>query len=113
MLELGLDPDLALEALGAHGGRDLGAEDLDGDRTVVPEVPGAEHDTHASVTDLAVDLVSTRQRRAQARVEVHPSPPTDASGTTCDAGASRASKAGIPTSKHGNCSSRDGLRALW
>ena len=47
MLEPGGEPDLALEALGAERGGELGVEHLERDRPVVPEVAGEVDRGHA------------------------------------------------------------------
>ena len=58
MGEPGGEPDLALEALGAECGGELGAEDLDGDVAVVLEVVGEVDGGHAALAQLALEAVA-------------------------------------------------------
>ena len=58
MLQPGRDVDFALEALRAEGVGKLGIEDLECDRTVVPEVLCQVHDRHPAPAELALDPVA-------------------------------------------------------
>src|SRR4029077_15416522 len=58
VLQAGDDPDLAQEAIGAEGGADLRAEDLEGDLTLVAKVAGAVDTRHAPLADQAEDLIA-------------------------------------------------------
>jgi hypothetical protein len=66
MLELGRDADLAEEALGSDGSRDIGREDLHGDGSAVLAIVRQVHARHPAPADLALDLVPTRERGPQA-----------------------------------------------
>ena len=65
MLEPGGEPDLALEAVGAEGGGELGVQHLQRDRAVVPEVVGQVDGRHAAAAELALDRVAVIQRLAK------------------------------------------------
>jgi hypothetical protein len=54
----GGDGDLAGEALGAEGGGELGAEDLEGDPAVVLQVLGEVDGGHAALAELPLDAVA-------------------------------------------------------
>ena len=56
--EAGGELDLAEEPVGADGGREVGAEDLEGDLAVVAEVLGQEDDGHPALTQLALEIVA-------------------------------------------------------
>ena len=58
--------DLAQEALGAERGGELGAQDLDRDLAVVPEVLGEVDRGHAARAELALDPVAVGERRVEA-----------------------------------------------
>src|SRR4029077_719764 len=58
VLQAGDDPDLAQEAIGAEGGADLRAEDLEGDLTLVAEVAGEVDPRHPALADQAEDLIA-------------------------------------------------------
>ena len=58
MGETGGELDLAEEPVGADRGREVGTEDLEGDLAVVAEVLGQEHDGHAALAELALELVA-------------------------------------------------------
>ena len=58
MLEPGGEPDLALEALGAERGGQLGVEHLERDRAVVLEVLGQVDRGHAAAPELALERVA-------------------------------------------------------
>ena len=58
MGETGGELDLAEEPVGADRGREVGPEDLEGDLAVVAEVLGQEHDGHAALAELALELVA-------------------------------------------------------
>ena len=55
------DLDLAQEALGADGGSELGAQDLERDGPIVPEVAGEIDGGHAAASELALDAVAIGQ----------------------------------------------------
>ena len=61
MLEPGSELDLALEALRAERGGELRVQDLQGDRTIVPEIVGEKHRRHATTAELALDAVAIGQ----------------------------------------------------
>jgi hypothetical protein len=61
MLQGGSDLDLPEEALLAQGGRELLAQELDGDLAVVPKVVGEVHGGHSARTELALDAVAVSQ----------------------------------------------------
>ena len=65
MLQVGGVLDLAEEALGAEDGRELGAEDLEGDLAVVLQVVGAVDGGHAAAAELALDRVAVGEGSAQ------------------------------------------------
>ena len=65
MLELGGEPDLALEALAPHGDRQLGMQDFDGHVAVVTYVPRQEDGRHASPAKLPLNLVPVGQQITQ------------------------------------------------
>ena len=74
VLEPGGELDLALEPLGAEGGGELGEEDLEGDRAVVPEVLGQVDDGHAAAAELTLERVAVRECIAQAIRHAHEAP---------------------------------------
>ena len=61
MLEPGGEVDLALEALGAEGGGELGTENLEGDQAVVLEIPGEVDRGHATAAELALEQVAVTE----------------------------------------------------
>ena len=65
MLQVGGVLDLAEEALGAEDGRELGAEDLEGDLAVVLQVVGQVDGGHAAAAELALDRVPVGEGSAQ------------------------------------------------
>ena len=65
VLQPGGELDLALEALGAERGGELGEEHLEGDRAVVPEVLGEVDDGHAAAAELALERVAVGECVAQ------------------------------------------------
>ena len=65
MLELRRDGDLAQEPVGADGGGEIGVQNLDRDRTVVPQVAREVHHRHPAVADLALHVVPARECRAK------------------------------------------------
>ena len=95
VLEVGGDPDLAEEAVGAERGGELGAEHLDGDRPLVLEVLGEVDRGHAAFADLALDVVAISQRGSES---------VDRSGQMRGLGAGRAMLQDKPAS--GEVSSR-------
>ena len=56
--QAGGELDLAEEPVGADGGREVGAEDFQGDLAVVAEVLGQEHDGHPALAELALEDVA-------------------------------------------------------
>ena len=58
MLEVGRRLDLGQEPLGAHHGGQLGAEDLERDRMVMPDVVRQADRGHPALTDLTLDAVA-------------------------------------------------------
>ena len=67
MGEAARDGDLAQEALRAERLRQLGAEDLQRDRTVVSPVVGEVHRRPSAAPELALDRVPVREGRLQSR----------------------------------------------
>ena len=66
VLQVGGDPDLAEEAVGADGGGELGPQDLDRDLAAVRADPVARIDRgHAAFADQSLDLVSVAERGAK------------------------------------------------
>ena len=74
MLEPGGEPDLALEALGAERGGELGMEHLERDRAVVPEVLGEVDRGHAPAAELALERVAVPQRFTKCRDRIRHQP---------------------------------------
>ena len=76
MLEPGGELDLAEKPLRAEGGREVGAEDLQGNRPVVPEIVGEVDRGHPSPAELALDDVAVAERllQGQLRAGNHLSP---------------------------------------
>ena len=74
VLEPGGEVDLALEALGAERGGELGEQDLEGDRAVVAEVVGQVDDGHAAAAELALERVAVGEGVAQAVRHAHGAP---------------------------------------
>ena len=64
VLQAGGRRDLAAEALGVDRERDVAAEQLEGDRTVVPEVEREVHRGHAAAAQLALELVASAEGEA-------------------------------------------------
>ena len=65
VLEVGREPNLPEEPLGADGGGELGPQGLDGDLAAVAQV-GREVDRgHAAFADQALDLISVAERGAK------------------------------------------------
>ncbi len=58
VVQAGGELDLAEEPVGTDGGREVGAEDLQGDLAVVAEVLGQEHDGHPALAELALESVA-------------------------------------------------------
>ena len=67
VLEPGGELDLALEALGAERGGQLGVEHLERDRPLVLEVAGEIDGGHAPAAELALERVAVPQAFAQQR----------------------------------------------
>jgi hypothetical protein len=61
VLKPGGEPDPAEEALGTECRRQLGMEDLERHRPLVPEVSGQEHRRHAATPELPLDDVAAPQ----------------------------------------------------
>ena len=61
MLEPGCEPDLALEAVGAQRGGELGVEDLEGDGAVVAQVAREIDRGHAPAAELALERIPVLQ----------------------------------------------------
>ena len=61
VLQAGAEADLAQETIGPHRMGQLGAENLERHRSVMPEVVGEVHRGHAPATELALDAVAVRQ----------------------------------------------------
>ena len=61
MLEVGGELDLGQEPLGADHGGELGAQHLERDPAVVPDVLGQVDGRHAAGADLAVEAIAVRQ----------------------------------------------------
>ena len=66
MTEPGGDPDFLQEPLAAERLGQLGAEHLDRDRAVVPEVPAKVDGRHPPATQLALDHIQFGERSLQA-----------------------------------------------
>ena len=66
MLQVGDGLDLAEEPLGADHGREVGAQDLDGDLALVAEVAREIDGGHAALAELALDAVAVGEDRAEA-----------------------------------------------
>ena len=71
VLKLGDDADLLKEPLGSDGLGELLLQDLDGHRTIVLHVPGAEYRGHSAAPDLVLDAVAVSKGRAQVVDEAH------------------------------------------
>ena len=61
------DLDLAQEAIRAHGVRELGLEQLDGDLATMPDVVGEIHGGHPAAADHALDAIAAGERRSECR----------------------------------------------
>ena len=66
MLQVGGDLDLGQEPLGADHGGELGAQHLEGDPPVVPEVLGQVDGGHAAGAELALDPIAVGQGELEA-----------------------------------------------
>jgi hypothetical protein len=62
----GQDRPSPKKPLGAHGGGELGPQDLDGHAAVVPQVVGKIHGGHAARAELALEAVAVREGGRQA-----------------------------------------------
>jgi hypothetical protein len=71
VLEPGGEPDLALEPLGTERLGQIGMEDLERDRPVVPHVVGEIDRRHAAAPQLAVQHVPVAQGVGQGRGDSH------------------------------------------
>ena len=65
VLEVGGEPDLAEEPVGADGGGELGPQGLDGDLAAVAQVFREVDRGHAAFADQALDLVAVAERGAK------------------------------------------------
>jgi len=65
VLQVGGDADLAEKAIGAERDRELRSEHLDGDLTLVLEIPGEVHGGHATFPHLAIERVPVAQSGRQ------------------------------------------------
>jgi len=65
VLEIGGGADLGQEAFGAHHGRQLGLEDLEGHLPVVAQVLRQVHRGHAALAELALDAVAAGKGRGK------------------------------------------------
>ena len=70
MLQARGDADLAQEALGAERRGELGAQHLERDLAVVPEVVGEVDRGHAAAAELALDRVAAGEGRLELREDV-------------------------------------------
>ena len=61
MLQAGGDPDLLEESLRSERGGELGAQDLERDGPVVPEVVREVDHGHAAASELALDAIAIGQ----------------------------------------------------
>ena len=61
MLQASGDPDLPEESLRAERGGELGAQDLERDGPIVPEVVGEIDGGHAAASELALDAIAIGQ----------------------------------------------------
>jgi hypothetical protein len=61
MLQPGGGPDLQEESLRSQRGGELGAQDLEGDRPIVPEVVGEVDRGHPAASELTLDAVAIGQ----------------------------------------------------
>jgi hypothetical protein len=68
MLQAGCDLDLAVEALRAERGSELGEQDLEGDGSLVLQVLGQEYRGHPPASELALERVLTRQPSLKLRL---------------------------------------------
>ena len=74
MLQPGGELDLALEALGAERGGELGMQHLERDRAVVLEVLGEVDRGHAAAAELALEAVAIGEGRLQGGAQVGQGP---------------------------------------
>ena len=65
VLKLGRELDLTQEPLGAERDGELGAEHLESDEPLVPEVPCEVHRGHAALPELALNGIAVCQGRGQ------------------------------------------------
>ena len=70
MPQAGGDPDLLEEPIRSERGGELGAQDLEGDGTVVPEIMCQIDDGHAAAAELAIDAIPIGQRGREGVVGV-------------------------------------------
>ena len=61
MLQASGDPDLPEESLRAERGGELGAQDLEGDGPIVPEIVSEIDGGHAAASELALDAIAIGQ----------------------------------------------------
>ena len=67
MLKTSGETNFLFEAIGPEGGRDLVVEDLQRDRTIVPEVMREKHGGKAAASEFTLDPVLTRELRREGR----------------------------------------------
>jgi len=65
VLQTGGEANLLLEPIGSQMRRDVGVENLERDRPLVPEVLGQEDSRKSAVSELALDAVPCAQRVRQ------------------------------------------------
>ncbi len=65
MLQVGGGADLAQEAVGADGGGQLGAQNLDRHLSLMPEVAGEIDRRHAALTQFTLDAVAVGKRSGE------------------------------------------------
>lgn len=70
MLELGGEPDLLQEPLCSQPTRDLGMEDLQGDGSVVPQIPGEPDRGYPTPAELPDQGVAIGQGSAELALEI-------------------------------------------
>ena len=61
MLQAGGDPDLLEKSLRSERGRELGAQDLEGDGAIMPKVVREVDHGHATASELALDAIPIGQ----------------------------------------------------
>ncbi len=74
MLQAGGDPDLLEESLRSERGGELGAQDLERDGPIVPEIVGEVDHGHAAAAELALDALPVGKSATQAVRHAHEAP---------------------------------------